>query len=321
MKTRMKKAAWGVGIVLVVLLALKFVGDLRYFHGYDPSAPLNPVVKSVTPHEGFETVYFTFEGVDHDAVPTLLTLPLERKGPVPCVIFLHGIGQKKDFLEKITLPFNQNGFAMACFDQYMQGERKINGGALAKASAFIQRPRKTILETRRLVDYLTKHPDIDPERIYLVGASYGAITGATAAAMEPRIKAVVLVYGGGNLSYLLDAPAIKQEAGPMLALLKPIVNFFLWPADPVRYAGQISPRPVFLQNGTRDRLIATQAAEALQEACREPKKIVWYEGDHIGLDRDTVLRVLDDGLQWLREQDAKVVQALQGTSGGLANAA
>ena len=38
---------------------------------------------------------------------------------------------------------------------------------------------------------------------------------------------------------------------------------------------------------------------------REPKTIQWYEGDHIGLNEDTVKQVLLAGLTWMVEQDAE----------------
>ncbi|MCC6145564.1 MAG: acetylxylan esterase [Candidatus Hydrogenedentes bacterium] len=309
-----KKILLGVAGVFVLLLALKFVADFRYFHEYDPSTPFNVKVESVEDRDAYQRVKFSFDSIPGEPIPTLLTLPKVRAGRVPCVIFLHGIGQKKDFLDEITTPFNEAGFAMACFDQYMQGERKLDTkNPLAQLIAFRRRAASTVNDTRRLVDYLQQHPDIDPDRIYMVGASYGAITGSTATALEPRIKATVLVYGGAGISNLLEARLIKQEVGAWLTPLKMFANFVLWPADPIRYAGKIAPRPVLLQNGKDDGLISTAAAEALQNAVQEPKKITWYEGDHIGMDEATVRTVLDEGLQWIKEQDARVTAELRGT--------
>ena len=73
--------------------------------------------------------------------------------------------------------------------------------------AFAQRAAKTVNETRRLIDYLSAHPDIDPQRIYLVGASYGAVTGSIVMAKDKRLRAGVLVYGGGDYRKLLDSYA------------------------------------------------------------------------------------------------------------------
>ena len=66
---------------------------------------------------------------------------------------------------------------------------------------------------------------------------------------------------------------------------------------------RIAPRPVLFQNGRYDALVAPAAAEALQNAAGEPKKITWYNSDHIGMDEDVVRQVLDEALRWLLEQD------------------
>jgi fermentation-respiration switch protein FrsA (DUF1100 family) len=227
------------------------------------------------------------------------------------------------------------GFAFVSFDQYTTGERKLEGkqSMFDGLGAFAQRPAKTINETRRLIDYLLTRPDIDPQRIYLVGASYGAITGSTVMAKDKRLRAGVLVYGGGDFTKLLDAyayhlstavalglidgknlnperpplPVLTQaqerQVGMVLGLIKPFASHFLGVADPIHYADQISPTPVYFQNGTRDVLVAAAAGKALQDAAREPKKITWYESDHVGIDIEQTKQVLADGLKWLMEQD------------------
>lgn len=328
--------------LVIVLWANKAYRDAHYFDNYDPAAPLNITVLETsevykdTPEKSYSLTKFTFEGYKGEKVPTLMTLPLKRTGrKLPAVIFLHGIGQNKNFMKEITLPFNQAGFAFVSFDQYTQGERKVGGkkSFLAGARAFIQRPAKTVNETRRLVDYLSTHPDIDPQRVYLVGASYGAVTGSTVLAKDKRLKAGVLVYGGGDFGKLLDSyanhlgaavllglidgknldpekpplPTLtasqERKVGLLLACAIPVIRYFTGVADPIHYADQISPTPVYFQNGKYDVLVPAAAGQALQDAAGEPKKITWYESDHVGINLEDTKRVLSDGLQWLLEQD------------------
>jgi len=315
----------GALVLLFVVVAgvAKAKMDASYFDGYDPSAPLDPGVVDIEEKAGeagkdlgrptYVRTHLYFNGYRDDRVPTLLATPIGNKDRLPCVVFLHGIGQSKGFLDRIAEPFVLAGFAFVSFDQLMQGERKLRDAPyLDQAKAFRARPAHTVNDTRRLIDYLETRDDIAPDRIYLTGASYGAITGATAAALDERIKAVVLCYGGGNVPKMLEARMVADEIrkrGPWMPVVKLIGWYLLSAADPLRYAGRIAPRPVFLQNGTDDGLIAADAARALQEAVREPKKIKIYRGDHIGFDEDTVRTVLADILEWLKEQDAKVVAA------------
>jgi dienelactone hydrolase len=231
------------------------------------------------------------------------------------VVFLHGIGQSKNFVDDdfqgttIATPFLRAGFAFATFDQYTRGERKFKDQSKwQEFNSFRLRPAYTVNDTRRFLDYLETLPEISSTRFYLAGASYGAITGATVAAFDKRFQAVALCYGGGNMAKLMTASAIREETQKM-NLPMPLVQLFSWyflsAADPVKYAGDIAPRPVLLQNGTNDSLIAADAARALQDAVKDPKKIKWYEGDHIGTDPPTVLTVVNDILQFFQEQEKK----------------
>jgi dienelactone hydrolase len=328
--------------LLVVLWAIKAYRDAHYFDNYDPRAPLNVTVSETTevnpstPDKGYTITKFTFDGYNAEKIPTLMSLPLKRSSrKLPVVVFLHGIGQNKNFLKEITAPFNQAGFAFVCFDQYTQGERKPHGkqSILDRLTAFAQRPAKTINETRRLVDYLSTHPDIDPQRIYIVGASYGAVTGSTVMARDKRLRAGVMVFGGGDFRKLIDSYANhlgvavalglidgknldpekpplpkltrsqERKVGVVIGCLTPVVRYFLGVADPIHYAGQISPTPVYFQNGKYDVLVPAPAGKALQDAAREPKKITWYESDHVGINLEHTVHVLEDGLKWLLEQD------------------
>lgn len=342
----LKKALKIAGVLLLLLVvalwARKANFDAKYFNNYDPNAPLNVTVLEVeevgkdTPEKGYAITKFTFDGFAGEKVPTLMSIPLERKAErLPAVVFLHGIGQHKGFLKEITMPFNRTGFILVSFDQYMQGERKLprDSGALASGRAFLQRPAKTINETRRLIDYLATHPDVDPSRIYLVGASYGAITGSTVMAKDKRIRAGVMVYGGGDLGKLIDSTAThlgvaaamgmidgknfnpekpplptltasqKRRTGMVIACVVPVARYFMGVADPIKYVDQIAPTPVYFQNGKYDVLVPAASGEALQKKAGEPKKITWYESDHVGINLEDTKQVLKDGLTWLIEQD------------------
>ncbi len=301
----------GALVVLLVggLAVAKVVMDATYFNGYDPKAPLEARVTEIQEKPGYIRNSVYYNGYMNDRVPALLATPLEGSGPWPCVVFLHGIGQEKDFLDEIAEPFVKAGFAFASFDQLMRGERRNkNATPFEDAKSFLRRPAYTVNDTRRLIDYLQTRPDIAPNRIYLTGASYSAITGSTVVAFDKRIPAVALCYGGGNVPAMLDARMVAGEIRKYVPMwfAKSVAWYLLGPADPARYIAQIAPRPIFFQNGTDDCLISTAAATALHDAAKEPKTIKYYDGDHIGLNRDTVVRVLDDILTFLLEQDAKV---------------
>lgn len=315
-KNLWRRLAKALGVLavgfLLCLAGLKLYLDRTYFSGYDPTAPLNIQISEEQEEPSFRWIKFYYAGFRGERVPAVMSVPRAKPGPFPCVIFLHGIGDNKNFMAKNKLDelFIQSGFAFACFDQLMRGERKHKyENKAAEAAAFRVRAAHTVNDTRRLIDYLMTRSDIATNRIYLVGGSYGAITGTTAAAFDERIRAVALIYGGGNLRKLLSAEMIRNELGNWTLPANAIAWYFGSVFDPVNYIGRISPRPVLLQNGKADTLVSPAAAKALQDAAKEPKTILWYEGDHLGKTRDldfpTTLRVVNDALDFLHMVDAQ----------------
>ncbi|NOY82436.1 MAG: alpha/beta fold hydrolase [Kiritimatiellaeota bacterium] len=299
-----------LGAVLALMLAIQAVKwhmDRHFYDDYDPDLPCELRIRARETRPAYRRIDFTFVGVKNTSVPALLALPrLERPPPYPCIVFLHGIGQKKEFLDVIASRFTERGFAMTCFDQYTRGERRLPRDTpyAEQARAFRRRAALTVIETRRLVDSLRDRDDIDPRRFYLVGASYGAITGAVAAAFDSRFRAVVLCYGGGSFRKLLPSREARRVLGAAAVPVAWLGAWWLAPADPVRYVGRIAPRPILFQNGRHDGLIPTEAARALYDAARLPKSITWYDSDHVGLDREHTVRVLQEVARWLLEQDA-----------------
>lgn len=302
--------------VVVLFVVVKSVGDARYFVDYDPALPADAQVVSVTEVNDtvdlfgvdrprhYKRTEFTFAARADDRVPCVLTQPASFEGKLPTIVFVHGSGQSKNFVEEICTPFNKAGFAMVSYDQWGRGGRKLPEGDWRKITAWYDRGWKATNDARRLVDYLLTRDDVDPERIYLVGASYGAMTGTHILAHDKRFKAGVLVVGGGNFNIMLDAPLIRREVPAMaLAVLKPIANWLGKPFDPIRSAPDTAPTPILMQNGSDDILVSPEAGEALFAALAEPKEILWYKVDHPGLrdgDGPEIVRMLDEGLVWLQ---------------------
>lgn len=312
-----------VAAIVVGFVAVKSYGDARYFSDYDAALPTNAVVEETTVVADTKDIFgverarsyrrteFSITAREGDEVPCVITQPLDFEGKLPTIVFVHGSGQDKRFVETICTPFNQAGFAMVSYDQWNRGERKITEGGLKKALAWYDRGWKAVNDARRIADYLLTRDDVDPERLYLVGASYGAMTGTHILAHDKRFKAGVLVVGGGDFKVMLDAPLIKDELGKalgetqskvLLGILKPVARWLGGAFDPVRSAAMTGPTPVLMQCGEADRLVSPEAGKALYALLGEPKEIVWYDIDHPGLrdgDGPEIIRMLDEGLAWL----------------------
>jgi hypothetical protein len=144
----------------------------------------------------------------------------------------------------------------------------------------------SVCDVLLLTEYLSRRPDVDPQRIFLIGGSLGAVVAAVAGGIDARPAAVVLLYGGGDLGPLI-AHTLRHPAqdAPVPHSIAPLVGralaWWLTPLAPERYAAAIAPRTLIMINGADDSLVPRRYALALYDAARQPKELVWVEGEHV----------------------------------------
>ena len=269
---------------------------------YDQAAPLN--VELGTETAGLLGTEFPlkFTSANGQRVPGLLLLPPAGAGkaPYPCVLILHGLGgSKKD--ARALAPLLSKGYMALALDAQYHGDRKQEGKELFSADlaglqqGFIQ----TIIDYRRAMDYLATRPDVDAKRIGLVGASMGAIMGSVLSGVDSRVKATVLLVGGGDWQTMLgkstNPAAVKMREAmgekPDLSKLDPI--------DPVHYIEHVSPRPLLMQNASKDDVVPPACAQALWDRAKDPKAIDWYATGHTLDDPAARMAVFMKIMDWL----------------------
>lgn len=117
--------------------------------------------------------------------------PEGKSGPLPTVILCHGLRcNRKIVLPSFAKAFAARGFASLAFDYRGFGESE------GKRFRLIARERvEDILAATTLAGTL---PEVDAARIGLFGISYGAANAISAAAIDPRAKAVIAQGGFGS---------------------------------------------------------------------------------------------------------------------------
>lgn len=262
------------------------------FYQYDMNLPLNAESKTVEENALYSLYKVSFDSVHNQRVSALFVIPKLAKKPVPCVLFLHGYGGKKEDLKDLIPILVLNGYAGFALDAEYHGERKREGRDMYSPYPYTTRDAmiQTILDYRRGIDYLSTHQEIDKGRIGFVGGSMGGILGGVLLGVEKRIKTGVLVVGGGDYSYMLKYSQhgrIKELRSMNLDLEYSAKA--LAPVDPINFIDLASPCPILFLCGKKDEIVPAQAGEFLYDSAKEPKKIIWYDAGH-GLPMEEVVK-------------------------------
>ena len=152
-----------------------------------------------------------------ERVPVLIVRPA-KKGKYPAMIVLHGTGGSKQSVRSWLVDLAKRNIVGVAIDARYHGER--SGGAKGSAAyvAAITRawrakkgePQEhpffydTCWDLWRLLDYLQTRPDIDPNRIGMMGISMGGIETWLAASVDDRVKVAIPLIGVQSFRWSLD---------------------------------------------------------------------------------------------------------------------
>lgn len=142
--------------------------------------------------------------------------------------------------------------------------------------------------------YLLGRPEVDPHRIGIIGNSMGGSLVIQYAALNPEIRAVVAHSPFSSIDDTV-ATSVKALTGLPAFPFAPLIVFWAEQEtgldsseiDGKRWIPSISPRPVFILMGGRDKSISVMSGELLYEAAGEPKEF-WFEPDlgHVAFDTE-----------------------------------
>ena len=256
-------------------------------YAYDASKPLNARWAELQGNPSYKLYKVIYDSVNGQKVPALYFEPTKAKAPYPCIIMQHGYMDAKESAKSMgVLSLANAGYAVFAIDAQYHGERKVRGKDIfspdirSDVKAMVQ----TVIDLRRAVDLLQKRPGVDPQRISYVGVSMGAILGSIFAGVEPRVKAPVLIVGGGDWKTLVT----QSKIGPAIILQREVEEGRIKSIDelaaeldyvePLNFIWRISPRPVLLINNKHDTIVPTAANKLLREKAREPKELIWLDG-------------------------------------------
>lgn len=193
------------------------------------------------------------------------------------------------------------GAIFASIEYPFDGNHRAKGFAvLAEVPAIRRAFYDTPPAVSLALDHLLSRPDVDPARVELVGASFGAPFATIAAARDGRVTRLWLAHGGGD-SYALIARGLEREIAnaPLRAGVAHLGNLLASGPrfTPEKWIGQVAPRPLVMLNAEEDEKIPRRSVDILYAAAGEPKELVWLPGKHMMGSRPEVIEQLIAAVQ------------------------
>jgi predicted esterase len=145
--------------------------------------------------------------------------------------------------------------------------------------------------------YLASREDVDPNRIFVVGVSFGAFIAPIVTAGVPVADALVIVQGGGDLRKVLEVNLPYVGVERFSGAISRLGAVLLHPFEPTRWVGRMSPRRFILISSTDDERIPRACVTALYDAAGDPKEMVWLETVHIHPTDDALIEAVAEEVE------------------------
>ena len=210
------------------------------------------------------------------------------KGPFAAVIVLHHLADDFTLPRIICASLASEGIAALMVEMAYYGERKpldASGRPIWLGDALSAEPlRQTVMDIRRARQMLETFPEVDRNRIGIVGLSFGAIVASLAAGVDGRFNKCVFILGGGNLADIIwTSPAAAPMKEKLVAKGETLETLReeLRPVEPTEYALRVGASKALMLNVKKDNWIPHASTIALREALGQPR-IEWYGGSHLG---------------------------------------
>ena len=308
----LRRFAVAAGLTLAALLAVVAWQWLRDPFAALPRAAAAPTAVSVTDQrrEGRLLRHVTLADPALGEVGLLISLPdplPDRRLPVLIVLGGHGTGA--DNIRHIP---DVGDNALVGYDWPVPAPLPEGFGLIRSMPDLYRRLLRVPAQVGLGMDWLATQPWADGQRFSLLGFSLGALAAPAAQRVAQTDGAApgwtVLAYGGAPIGALVAGhPSTRPD------WLRPLAGFvadtLLRPLEPAEHLPHLTGRFLVL-GGRDDRFVPAAAAQRLRALTPEPRSVVEFDGDHMGVGEHqlTLLaQIIDTSAAWLIAEGAVTV--------------
>lgn len=197
--------------------------------------------------------------------------PDAGRKPSPCILLVYGYGGYKEQMSGYAQMLYDAGFSSFMFD--MQGSGLRHGAPVTLG----YKERWDLMDAVR---YVRTRPDVDGERLGVLGVSMGAATALLAAEEDEHIKAIVADSAYANLTDMVR-PGLRAFVGSPALIFAPLILRYAEAmlgmkssdVQPESAAARLGDRPLFVIHGADDSLTSPESAKRIYAAASGPKEL------------------------------------------------
>ncbi len=222
----------------------------------------------------------------------------ETSHKLPLVIFAHGYKGYKDWgaWDLMAQTIARAGFYFVKFNFSHNGTTIDNPTEFADLEAFANNNfSKEMLDYEAVINHFIDQPEINPEKLALIGHSRGAGISVIKAFEDERVKALVSLAGVSHFGYRFpsgDRLRSWQESGVMYSenarTKQQMPHYYQFFEDykanedrfSVQYCAQHLEKPMLIIQGTEDVAVKDKEAYLLNEWCSDSELVMLNGANH-----------------------------------------
>lgn len=208
-------------------------------------------------------------------------------GKAPAIILTPILGGDYEIERIIGRDLASHGMHVVIVDRDLPADPKLESFEDAMAGMIAAR--------RHVVDWLETLPEVDHDRIGAYGVSLGGLVTTMLAAVEPRIRASVIIMAGGDLASVIGRstehePTVLREtyglkgepAGEALARFEAEARK-VFQTCPLLLAPYADPESIFMVTTRRDTSVPSDTQMRLHEGLGRPAMISLPTGHYTAI--------------------------------------
>jgi dienelactone hydrolase len=238
---------------------------------FAPAEPPPSAVRSSETDHGVTVVDLSF-GVEGDETDAYLVRPASGK-PGPGIVFFHWVeygaptSNRTEFLDEAQDLARQGAVSLLVDGRFPW---RATPTSIAHDVPAVEADARML---RHAVDLLAAQPEVDAERMALVGHDFGAMYSAIVFGADPTVDGMVMMAPTARWSdWFLRYWQIADPAEAYEAAMAPL--------DPVTWLPEAAGRPMRLQFASDDQYVPQAVAAEIAAAAGSSAEVTTYETGH-----------------------------------------